>query len=441
VVSIFQLVVFGRRIPDMSKMKRRQFLSICGTGLLLPSSSLVGAEDKKESHPLASFDREIEKFMEPRKMPGAALAVVKDRRLVYAQGYGWADREKQLPAKPDSLFRIASISKPITAVAVLKLVEEKRLKLDDRVFDLVQLPPVLTPDKKPDPRLQRITILQLLQHTGGWDRDKSFDPMFRSKRIAEAVGVPAPAGPEAIIRYMLGQSLDFDPGTRYAYSNFGYCVLGRIIEKVTGQPYADYMREKILAPAGIKRMRIGATLASRQAEGEVRYYTPDDGTAQSVFPGTTDKVPWPYGGFYLEAMDAHGAWIASAVDLARFAAALDDPQHSPLLKAESFRAMSAPPDAPVARSQDGAVEASYYGCGWSVRPVKGPGKANYWHTGSLPGTRTLLVRRWDGLSWAVLFNQRTDGPTLSDNEIDPALHRAAAAVTEWPRHDLFERYR
>jgi N-acyl-D-amino-acid deacylase len=421
-------------------MKRRQFLGVCGTSLLIPGAALARADEKKDSHPLASFDREVERFMEARKMPGGALAVVKDRRLVYARGYGWADREKELPAKPDSLFRIASISKPITAVAVLKLVEEKRLQLDDRAFDLVQLPPVLTPGQKPDDRLKQITIRQLLQHTGGWDRDKSFDPMFRSKRIAEAVSATPPADPRAIIQYMLGQPLDFDPGTRYAYSNFGYCVLGRVLEKITGEPYEQYLKEKILAAAGIKRMRIGATRESQQAEGEVRYYTPGNGMAPSVFPGTAEQVPWPYGGFFLEAMDAHGAWIASAVDLARFAAALDDPQHSPLLKAGSFQAMYAPPDAPVSREQDGKLAASYYGCGWSVRPVKEPGKANYWHTGSLPGTRTLLVRRWDGLSWAVLFNQRTDGPKLSDNEIDPALHRAAAAVTDWPKHDLFAQF-
>jgi CubicO group peptidase (beta-lactamase class C family) len=125
-----------------------------------------------------------------------------------------------------------------------------------------------------------------------------------------------------VIRYMLGQPFDFEPGDRYAYSNFGYCLLGRVIEAVTGQPYEKAVRQRILAPIGITRMRLGATLESGRAEGEVRYYTADKGLAANVFPGDPTRVAWPYGGFYLEAMDAHGGWIGSALDLARFMAAL-----------------------------------------------------------------------------------------------------------------------
>jgi len=140
-------------------------------------------------------------------------------------------------------------------------------------------------------------------------------------------------------------------------------------------------------------------------------------------------------------MDAHGGWIASAVDLARFAAALHDPQHSPLLKPESIQVMHAPPGPPASRNPDGSFPDHYYCCGWLARPVGREGKVNYWHTGSLPGTSTLLVRRWDGLSWAVLFNQRSDDDKLPDSEIDPALHRAANAMSDWPKIDLFPQYR
>ena len=136
-------------------------------------------------------------------------------------------------------------------------------------------------------------------------------------------------------------------------------------------------------------------------------------------------------------MDAHGGWIASVVDLARFAAALDDPSRCPLLKAAAFSSMYAPPPAPVSRKPDGSLNDSYYSCGWSVRPVGKNGKANYWHNGSLPGTTTLLVRRADGLSWAALFNQRSEDKNFPDGAIDNALHRAAAAVAEWPAHNLF----
>jgi N-acyl-D-amino-acid deacylase len=368
-------------------MRRRTFLQIGLLALAAPRSRAAELVSVAQA-----FDSEIEKFMKARGIPGGALAVVKDRRLVYAKGYGWADREKQLFAAPNSLFRIASISKPVTAVAILKLVEENRLRLDAPVFALLGL-------KGDDPRLTKITINHLLHHTSGWDRDKSFDPMFRAREIAASLGTTPPARPADIIRHMLGQPLDFDPGTRHAYSNFGYCVLGRVIEKITGQPYEQHVREKVLAPLGITRMRIGASLSGGQVPGEVRYYTAGNATTASVFDEPPPRVPWPYGGFHLEAMDAHGGWIASAIDLARFAAALDDPAHSPLLRPETFPTLYAPPEPPVARNPDGSLAASYYACGWSVRPVGETGKANYWHNGSLPGTTTLLVRRWDGLSW------------------------------------------
>lgn len=413
-------------------MHRRHFLISTAAAVATTSASGRAAEPAS----LASFDREMEAFIEARKIPGGSLAVVKDGRLVYARGYGWADRERQQRVEPTSLFRIASISKPITAVAVLKLVEQGKLKLDDRAFDFLPLKPL--PGAKPDARLRAVTIRQCLQHTGGWDRDASYDPMFRSKLIAAAVGTPAPADPDAVIRYMLGQPLDFDPGTRYAYSNFGYCVLGRVIEQLTGKSYAAFVQESVLVPSGSKTMRLGRSLEPGRAPQEVRYYLPENETAESVFPGTPARVPWPYGGFNLEAMDAHGGWLASAVDLARFAAALHDPAKSPLLKPATWKELHAAPPAPVSRDDSGALKATFYACGWSTRPTQW-GKANYWHSGSLPGTHTLLVRRWDGLSWAVLFNQRSKDRKL-DGEIDPALHRAADAVKAWPTGDLFPRF-
>lgn len=426
------LLINRRGFVRMSAVTLAGVATSCAHRLRFDASSVAGVAEV--------FDREVNSFMEARSVPGGALAVVKDRRLIYAKGYGWADRERKIPATPASLFRIASISKPITAVGVLKLVEEGRLSLDAKAFDIVRAEPLLKDGQQMDPRLVRITVRQLLQHTGGWDRDKSFDPMFRATRIAEATGTAAPAKPEAVIRYMLGEPLDFDPGQRYAYSNFGYCVLGRIIEVITGQPYEKFVQKRVLAPAGIRHMRVGATLDDGQAKGEVRYYTKDEKLTDNIFSDGPRRVTWPYGGFHLEAMDAHGGWIASTVDLARFAAALDDPNTSPLLKPETIRAMYAPPEPLAWRDDAGKLADAYYGCGWMVRPHAASGRANYWHSGSLPGTATLLVRRWDGLSWAVLFNQRSENSKLPDGAIDPALHRAAAAVKEWPTHDLFESF-
>jgi N-acyl-D-amino-acid deacylase len=381
----------------------------------------------------ASFDREMDRFMAAREIPGGALAVIKETRLVYARGYGWGDREQRITVRPDSLFRIASVSKPITAVGVLKLVERGTLDLEARAFEILKQPQ----EPAADPRLWQITIRQLLQHTGGWDRESSGDPMFRSRQIARKFKTQSPAGPREIIRYVTGRPLDFDPGSRYAYSNFGYCVLGRVIETLTGQSYEAFIRKEVLEPIRIGSMRLGRSLEGEQAGGEVRYYMRHKETARNVFETTPRTVSVPYGGFCIEAMDAHGGWLASVVDLARFAAAFAEHAPRPLLKPETMRLMQSPPPAPVSRKRDGSLDDWYYGCGLAIRPVRGAGKMNCWHSGSLPGTATLLVRRWDGVGWAVLFNQRSDDKKLPDDAIDAALQQAANAVRDWPEGDLF----
>lgn len=378
---------------------------------------------------LASFDRVLTTLMGKWGIPGGSIAVVKDGRLVLARGYGYADAERKEPVAPDALFRIASVSKPITAVAVLGLAEQGKLDLDARAFALL---PNLTPPSGStvDPRLDNITIRQLLSHLGGWDRDRSYDPMFRATQIAQALGTPAPASVESVIRFMRGQPLDFTPGERYAYSNFGYAVLGRIIERVVGKPYGTYVRESVLRPMGITQMWVGRSLAQDRLPGEVRYYD-GGGLTTSVFAAGT-QVPVPYGGFNLEAMDAHGGWVASAVDLARFITAVDGLTTRPdVLRPETVALMTARPST----VWDGS--AYYYGAGWLVRPAQG----NWWHDGSLPGTSALIVRTGTGLAWAVLFNARSMVPgSTFEQEVDPAVWQAVGQVTTWPTHDLFSQY-
>jgi N-acyl-D-amino-acid deacylase len=386
---------------------------------------------------LEPFDRMMRAFLKKQGIPGASLAVVKDGRLVYARGFGYADVERKQPVQPDSLFRIASISKPITAVAILRLVERKKLSLDDKVLDIVKLKPHFNGEVNFDPRWKTVTIRQLLQHTGGWDRDASFDPMFRAVQFAKELKRKPPAASKDVICCMLGRPLDFDPGTKYAYSNFGYNLLGRVIEAKTGKTYEQFVKQDVLQPIGVTRMRIGGSLLEQRVAGEVRYYNHGDEQTSSVF-FPDKRVLWPYGGWHHEAMDSHGAWIASAGDLARFAAAIDRPRKSKILSPGSIREMFAPPPAPVSRTKDGKLKPTYYGLGWSVRTAD-PGKINTWHTGSLPGTSTILVRRHDGLSWVVLMNRRkTPESNHAARLIDPLVHKAANAVKSWPKGDLFQ---
>ncbi len=384
---------------------------------------------------LGSFDETILAYMETNHIPGASFAIVKEGQLIYARGYGYANSEEKEPATPTSLFRLASVSKPITAVAIMTLVQSGKLKLDEPAFPLLDFRPFLPPGHNQDPRLDSITVRQLLEHSGGWDRDKSGDIMFKHFQVAADMGVASPPDHESLIRWAMGQSLDFTPCSQYAYSNFGYCVLGRVIEKVSGVSYEKYVQTTVLAPMGIHSMRIGRGRLSERFPHEVRYYDSENRTERSVFSADgLDPVPLPYAFASPQTMDAHGGWIASAVDVARFMAKLDVPGKRPLLSKATVATMFARPEPPLGLDPDGAPSAAYYALGWQVRPVGNDGKANYWHNGAMPGTSTLMVRLSNGLSWVILFNSRADGA------IDGLLHQAAAKVTAWPEQNLFPVY-
>ena len=401
--------------------------AVVGIVVLLFAVAPARADEK-----FASYDRLMSEFMKEHQVPGASIAVTNRGRVVFARGYGYSDVSAKEVVKPTSLFRIASISKPITAVAILQLIEQKKLTLDDKVFEVLNSEDdIKATGDKFDPRLRDITIRHLLEHRGGWDRDQSFDAMFQSVRFAKQAGVDAPADQAAIIKAMFSQKLDSDPGERYAYSNFGYCLLGRVVEKVSGRNYADYVKEKVLAPIGVTTMSIGATRLDGRAENEVRYYHP--GTGKSVFQADLDQdVPHPYGAWNLESMDSHGAWIGSAVDLAKFAAAFDDPDNCPILSRESIELMHRRPPGLAGHEKDGAKKDVYYSLGWSNRVLSG-GRINHWHTGSLPGTAAILIRRHDGRNFVALLNSRVS--PSSDHlgrAIDSLLHKAANEVTDWP---------
>src|SRR5262249_5323618 len=143
-----------------------------------------------------------------------------------------------------------------------------------------------------DPRWQKITLRELLQHTGGWDRDKSGDPIGIPQQIAEALQITPPPAPADIVRYMLGKPLDFEPGERYAYSNLGYLLLGRFIVAVSGQPYATYVQKEVLAPLGIVRPRLGKALLADRQKGEVKYYCTAGSKGPALFgPEAGKDVP------------------------------------------------------------------------------------------------------------------------------------------------------
>ncbi|WP_051359782.1 serine hydrolase domain-containing protein [Adhaeribacter aquaticus] len=370
---------------------------------------------------LDGFDEEITAFIEGWQLPGASVALVKNGQLIYSKGYGQADEDT--PTQPQNLYRIASVSKPITAIAIFKLKEQGKLSLDSKVFGLKGILPIAEYPFT-DQRINNITIRQLLQHTAGWDRAHSpeGDPMFNSVHIAQTMGVPAPANAETIIRYMLTKRLDFKPGRRHAYSNFGYCILGRVIEKLSGVSYEEYVQTHVLQPIGIKDMHLASNYYDLKKPNEVRYFDTNDNTHVPAFDNLDKFVPGPYGGFNIEAMDAHGGWLASAADLAKLLAALDENTFGPtILSADSLRELGLPSKANKS-----------YANGWMVN-----GSGAMWHTGSLPGTSSLVAKLPNGLAWVVLVNGKPN-PRQYFNDLDKVMWRATAKIYDWPTHDLFK---
>ena len=389
---------------------------------------------------LEDIDRLMQHYLAEQRAPGASLAITDHGRLVYARGFGYADVGARQPVKPESLFRIASVSKPFTSVAIMQLVDAGKLDLDTPVYQILDgYEPYLRAGAKYDQRQDKITIRYLLQHRGGWDRDVSFDGMFQSIRFARSLGTKPPAGQTEIIRCMRGVPLDFDPGKRFAYSNFGYCLLGRVIEKLTGEKYVDYMKQHVLAPVGIHAMTIGSSHLEGRKPNEVRYYAPY--RDRSVFADNLRQwVPGPYGTFYLESMDSHGAWIASPTDLVRFASAFDDPDNSPLLSAKSIHTMFERP--PGLAGYDETWQTSLRVLRRRLADSAQPQGETVleMHGGSLPGTNTFLVRRKDGRDFAILFNSRETAVTDKIvMEARDQLNRAIDKITAWPDVDYFER--
>lgn len=450
-------------------MNRRQYLATLGAALASTTAGCVGGLSapsadtvRRTTGPSAPAFRELDarvlELMTAEGIPGGALAVARRGRLVLARGYGLADREAGEAVEPTSLFRIASVSKPITAAAILRLVDTGRLSLDDSAFDVLD---DLTPTSMPvDPRFEKVTIRRLLYHTGGWDVSQlgtefgrlSWDPMLNPVRIANAQGESPPADPETIVRYMARRWLNFDPGSRFSYSNFGYCVLGRVIEAVSDTSYEEFVVDELLDELDISRMQIGATHPDRRATDEVRYYDHDHAPqVDSVFPDE-GRVPRPYGGFHVPSLDAAGGWIASPVDLVRFVTRLvGDGTADPYLSSTTLAAMTERP--PLEQWADAST---YYAMGWNVQVDSGASDAGddtegtsdadtstdetWWHDGSLPGTVSVLGRNDDiETVWAAVFNKRPVVLEFGQN-VGNAIRDELEEISEWPEHDLFDEF-
>jgi N-acyl-D-amino-acid deacylase len=386
---------------------------IVATACLVLASPLVAEQSAsvpvtgEYGSALPSVDSAMQTFLRERGLAGCSLAIINKDRVVYARGYGFADIEKRVRFAPETVSRIASVSKPITATAIMRLVQEGRLRLEDKAFRVLGYQP-LPAGAPTDPRLWEITVRQLLDHTAGFDRQVSGEWMCKHDELSKALGVPSPVPARLIVRYVMGKPLDVDPGSRYAYSNFGYCVLGRLIEKASGQTYEEYVKKAVLTPAGINGMRIADSRQSRP--GEATYYDESNRMAFSVFAEDAGKrVPMPYGGNAIEPMDSHGGWTANVLDLSRFLLTLLR-SNSPIISQKSLYRMVEGPR-PL---------------GWQVMRDE-RGSIGIQHGGSLEGSQALLYYGTDGLGVVLLFNNGL-ASDMYPNHALPRIRNALAGV-------------
>lgn len=368
-----------------------------------------------------NIDREVNAFIKRWKIEGASLAVTRNEQLVYAKGFGIANKETGEEVKPGHLFRVASVSKLITAVAVMKLFEDGKLDLDDPVFgaegilnDSIFLDYL-------DPRVEDITVRHLLNHTAGWSRYAG-DPIFNPVYIARKMKVPAPATFDQILQYTLQRQLNFDPGGRYSYSNMGYAVLGQVIERKSGMPYQDYVVMNLLKPLGIHDMHIGKSYYHEKYPNEVRYHSNGGVNTTNAMDGSGERVPIYYGGNDMELLGPAGGWVASAPELARFMTAIDGFERQPdILAPETILSMSDP---------DIAGKGLY---GWRGSDRYG----TWWRTGYLSGSSALIVRQSDGINWVVMTNTSTYKQSRIHRYVSALMFGSVNKVKEWPQIDLF----
>jgi len=363
----------------------------------------------------------FESFIRRYNIKGASVAITKNENLVYAKGFGNANMETSEEVLPGHLFRIASVSKLITAVGIMKLYEQGKLSLDEKVFGQDG---ILNDERfahYKDSRVEEITIKHLLNHTAGWSR-KSGDPMFNSLYIARKMGDTPPADVDLIIEYVLSKRLNYSPGTKYSYSNLGYAILGKVIEQKTGMAYEDYIVLNVLNPIGILDMHLGRSLYHEKYPNEVRYYEPAGASKCFTFDGTGRMVSKSYGGNNISLLAAAGGWVASAPELAKFISAIDGFDHlKDILKPETREMMTNP------------FEAGKGLYGWRGTDKHG----TWWRTGTLSGSTALVIRMENGVNWVVLLNTSSFKRTRIHNKLSRTIFAATYRINEWPEQNLF----
>jgi serine beta-lactamase-like protein LACTB len=324
------------------------------------------------SEVIHEIDTLVEHQRTADQLPAVSVAIVVNGQVVFKKAYGLADLENNVPATTESLFRTASVAKPMTAVGALELVEEHKLDLDVPIQKYCPAFP-----QKPWP----ITTRELLGHLSGIRAYQNQEVFSTTHYVNTIDGMS----------FFKNDPLLFEPGTKFFYSTFGYTVIGCVIEGASGEKYPEYMAEHVFKPAGMDDVAVDDvyTIVPRRVRG---YDKLNGRVINSPLMDSSYKIPG-------------GGYVATAEDIARFGAAV---MAGKLLKPETIKAMWTPQ-----HTRDG--KETRYGMGWGKADLDG--EVIFAHSGDQPGTRTsLLVIPSRKMSFAVMINMEgVDAPELNRN--------------------------
>ncbi len=330
---------------------------------------------------LAGMDEAIRQFVVEKGIGAVTFALSKNGSILHDRAFGWADSGLKQPLKPGMKMRVASMTKPVVMAAIKTLITDGKLKEEDLVFPLLELGS-FKEAKGCDERWQKVTIQNLLDHKGGWDRDVSGDFTGLTTEMAERFKVKLnELTPEHMLRFGLTRKFDFEPGERYAYCNYGYIVLVRVIEKVSGQKFMDYLHATVCKTSGAESFSSSTSDAQDRQAGEIWYsYHPEY---------TTPEVPLR---FRTDARDGAGILACTAADYCRFL--------------EKYSVLG------NLRKQGGKYRGSF--------------------AGSHPGVTAICTQRPDGINYAIICNRRGGGSTDWNGDlrklVDAELEKVAAGL-------------